>query len=524
MNWRQSFQLAALSAPLLFFAGSAQALTLDWSGYFRASHDFVHDYQMNKGEPGYSSLGGQGEDIPGEGNHNATFSSLFLRLKPRVLVNDNIIVHSEWNVGDPVTGFFGRGVPNYDRNNSFSTSKDALSITASRLWLDVHTDFGTVQVGRAPMDWGLGIVFNAGDRPFDRFQSTSDTIRLVSKFGYLSLMPLYSKNAMGQSLAGARDPLLNTVQAGEDDVTDYGVGLRYENPEEDLDAGVLYYKRNAGSVQNNYYAPSNQSTYSQGANDINLRLFDFYAKKEWHRFGLAAELPLWSGEIPDVNGVGSHNTYKATAMAVEASLKYDTWKHMLKAGTAPGQAPATTRARSSTFSAFQFHRSYKLGLILFNYNLHNFGLANPDAVPNAAGGYTYPRTVSPYDAEITNAKYVMLSSEKHWEQWGMNLGVVWAQANQSAQAGLDAYNHTTHQWFTSVANQEKSLGLEVDYGVRYNWDDNISFGVDVGMLFPGNYFKYINVAPTANANDPTVKTVSPANTVSAISITAATVF
>jgi hypothetical protein len=514
MNWRQSLKLAAVIAPFALAAGSANALTLDWSGYFRASHDFVHDYQMNKAEPGYSNMGGQGEDVPGEGNHNATFSSLFMRLKPRVLVNDNIILHSEWNVGDPVSGFFGRGVPNYDRNNFQSTSKDALSLTASRLWLDVHTDFGTVQVGRAPMDWGLGIVFNAGDRPFDRFQSTSDTIRLVSKFGYLSLMPLYTKNAMGSSLAGARDPLLGTVQAGEDDVTDYGVGLRYDNPEEDLDAGVLYYKRNASSVQNSYYAPSNSATFVQGANDINLRLFDFYAKKEWHRFGLSAEVPIWSGEIGDVNGVGTHNTYKATAAAVEASLKYDTWKHTLKAGTSPGQAPTTTGMRTSTFTAFQFHRAYKLGLILFNYNLHGFGLANPDAVPNAAGGYTYPRTVSPYDAEITNAKYVMASTEKHWEQWGMNLGLIWAQANQSASAGMDAYNHTTHQWFTSVADQQKNLGVEVDYGVRYNWDENISFGVDMGMLFPGNYFKYINNATQT----------SPANTVSAISATAATVF
>ncbi len=511
MIWRPTLSVLAL-ASLVLSAPSAHALTLDWSGYFRASHDFIYNYQMDKTEPGYSTRTNQGEDIPGQGNKNATFSTMFMKLKPKILVNDNIIVHSEWNVGDPIYGFFGRGIPQDDRNNPFSTGKDAMSLSAARLWLDVHTDFGTVQVGRAPMHWGLGVVFNSGDKPLDRYQSTSDTIRLISKFGYLSLMPLYAKNAMGSSLAGSRNPLTGAVETTmidrEDDVTDYGLGLRYENPEEDIDAGVLYYKRNAEDKQNSYYFPAAQATYLNGANGINLRLFDFYAKKTWHRFELGAEVPIYSGEIGDMNGVGTRNQYKTTALAVEAALKYDSWRHALKLGTAPGQSAATTGARGSTFSAFQFHRAYKLGMLLFNYNFRNFGATNPDAVPNGASpgtAYNYPRAFSPYDAAITNAKYLMLSTEKHWEQWGMNFGLVWARANQTAQAGQDFFNPETHTWFTSVASQDKNMGVEADYGLRYNWDDNISFGADFGMLFPGDYFNYINSAiPDVHKNSTTM--------------------
>lgn len=518
MNWRLSLPLVVASAVLA--APAAHALTLDWSGFFRASNENIFDYQMNKAEPGYSNMGGQGEDIPGNGNKNASFSTMFMRLKPKILVNDNVIIHSEWNVGDPVYGMFGRNVPQEDRNNPLSTGKGSMAITASRLWLDVHSDFGTIEVGRAPMHWGLGVVFNSGDNPFDRYQSSSDTIRLVSKFGYLSLMPLYAKNAMGQSPSGALNPLTGGVISNyfspDGDVADYGIALRYENPEEDIDAGVLYYRRNASDTQTNYYYPSTATAYTNGANGMNLRLFDFYAKKSWHRFELAAEVPLFNGEIGDVNGVGSRNQYKATAAAIEASLKYDTWRHNLKLGSAPGQSAATTGQRGNTFSAFQFHRSYKLGMLLFNYNMRGFGNVNPDPVPNGSStnAYNNPSTVSPFDSGITNAKYVMLSTEKHWEQWGMNFGLVWAQANQAAQAGLDAYNHETKQWFTSVANQQKSMGIEADYGVRYNWDDNISFGTDFGMLFPGSYFKYIN---NANAQSPT-------NNVLGISFSAATVF
>jgi hypothetical protein len=498
-------------------APSAHALTLDWSGYFRAEHDFVHDYQLDKSQPGYSNSGNTGEYIPGEGKKSTTFTTVFMKLKPKVLVNDNVIVHSEWNVGDPVAGFFGRSVPHEDRNNAFSTGKDSFELSVARLWLDVHTDFGTLQVGRAPFDWGLGVIFNAGDRPFDRYQSTSDTIRLVSKFGYLSLMPIFARNAMGRSLAGSRNPLTDAILQGSDDVTDYGLALRYDNPEEDLDAGAIFYKRNASDTQTDYFYPSTATQYTGGANGMNLKLIDIFAKKSWNRFELGAEVPIYSGDIGDVNGVGSRNNYSATAVAVEAALKFDTWKHTLKLGTVPGQNPVDTGNRGKSFQAMQFHRAYKLGMILFNYNLGHFGPANPD--PVISGNPTevnnaVNNTVSPYDAAITNAKYVMFSSEKRWEQWGLNMGMVWAKANQTAEAGQDAYNHRTHQWFTSVAHQDSNMGIEVDLGSRYNWDDNISFGADVGLLFPGNFFKYVNSATREG----------PADNVAAISLTAATVF
>lgn len=538
MNQRTLNKFFLCLSALALFPSAAPALTLDWNGYFRADHTFVHNYQMDISSPGYSDAGYTGEYIPGQGKKTTTFTGFFMKLKPRALVNDNVIIFSEWNIGDPVYGFFGRGVPREDRNNPFSTQKDNLNITAARLWLDVHTDFGTLQVGRAPFHWGLGAIFNSGDRPFDRnqstsfkssdrtidrYQSTSDTIRLVSKFGYLSLIPIYAKNAMGRQLAGARNLFTDSVLQGSDDVTDYGLGLKYDNKEEDLEAGALFYKRNANDAQNNYYYPAGQTTYKGGANGMNLKLINIYAKKAWKRFDLGAEVPIYSGEIGDVTGVGQRNTYKTTAIAIEAALKFDTWTHTLKLGSVPGQSPTTSGAanRGRAFGAMQFHRAYKLGQILFNYNLGNFGPVNPDAIPSntspsttpSAAADTYPHTVSPYDAAITNAKYVMFSSEKRWEQWGLNFGAVWAKANQSAKSGKDSFNHRTRQWYTSTANQGTNLGLEFDIGTRYNWDDNISFGADLGILFPGNYLKYINSTKEG-----------PGNRVTALSFTAATAF
>lgn len=497
-----------------FIPGGAHALSIDWSGYFRADHRLLQNYQIDKSSPGYSDAGYGGEYIKGQGDKATTFTSVFLKLKPKVLVNDNVIVHSEWNIGDPVYGLFGRGVPTEDRNNPFSTGKDSMSISAARLWLDTHTDFGTLQVGRAPMQWGIGAIFNAGDGVFDRYQSTSDTIRLISKFGYLSLMPLYAKNSMGRNVAGSRNPLTDAILQGTDDVTDYGLGLKYDNPEEDLEGGVIFYKRNASDVQNSYFFPSTAAAYTGGANGMNLKLLDLYARKKWTKFELMGEIPIYSGTIGDVNGVGERNTYKATALVGELAYNADTWRHALKFGTVPGQGPTATGARGSSFGAMYLHRAYKLGLILFNYNLGNFGAGNPDPIPGSAHPTAPASAVSPFDAEITNAKYLMWSSEKRWEQWGLNFGLVYAIANETAQAGKDFFNHRTRQWGTANASQNNKLGTEFDFGTRYSWDENISFGADLGLFFPGNYFSFLNSA-TKTGNT---------NTVSAFALTAATTF
>jgi hypothetical protein len=522
---KNSLALALVAGALV--SPKAEALTLDWSGYFRADYNYVGNYV---GES--TTVGGT---VTSE--RNTSFSTVFMKLRPRVLVNDNVIVRSEWDIGDQVYGLFGRGVMRDERSDVLGTDKAPFPIGARRLWLDVHTDFGTVQVGRAPFHWGLGAIFNAGDNPSDRYQSTMDTIRLVSKFGYLSVMPLYAKNALGRSIGGARNPIgsaagtFDTIAPGADDVTDYGLALRYENPEEELEGGALYYKRTASDSQNSYYyRGSFPRRFTTGANGMNTKLINVYAKKTFKRLELGAELPIFSGTVADITESGSRNDYSAIGFAGEAALRYDTWRHALKFGMAPGQEAAsgsTTASRGNSFKALNFHRAYKLGLILFNYNLQNFGAGNPDAVPGDPESSN--RVFSPYDAAITNTQYVMLSTEKRWEQWGVNAGVVWAQANKTAKANRDFFNSNTRSWYTAASDQGKSLGLEFDVGARYNWDDNISFGLDAALLIPGSALKTTGSRPSFSAATPPTPVAGAEITgldknVAAVSLSASTVF
>ena len=45
--------------------------------------------------------------IPGGGSNNATFETLFLRLQPKVIVNDNVVIKTEFWAGSPTFGLFG---------------------------------------------------------------------------------------------------------------------------------------------------------------------------------------------------------------------------------------------------------------------------------------------------------------------------------------------------------------------------------------------------------------------------------
>src|SRR5690242_15601339 len=85
---------------------SASALELDWSGQFWAEYNLIHNYAMDTSDQGASydpvRAAAGGYYTPGAGNQDATFQSLFLRLRPKLVVNDNIYIKSEWWLGDPV--------------------------------------------------------------------------------------------------------------------------------------------------------------------------------------------------------------------------------------------------------------------------------------------------------------------------------------------------------------------------------------------------------------------------------------
>ena len=481
-----------------FYAPSAKALEIDWSGQFWSEFNFVHNYSMDSSGAGVgfdnARFSAQGYYIPSAGNHDASFQSLFLRLNPKVIVNDNVLLKSEWWVGDPIFGMFGSSLPyGADQTQHYSTFSRGSLISAQRFWGEFISDFGTFQVGRVPLQWGLGVVWNSGDALWSRYMSTGDAVRWIAKFGSFMFAPSVIVPSIGNTVGGSCAVANQTCTYGQNGgggLVDYSLILKYESPEEDIEGGINLIKRLGGSSQD-----VNSNLVANGRSSRNLLTYDFYVKKKFHQFSIGAEVPLGSGTLAGA-------TYKGIGVAGELSWKAsEEFNLLMKLGYASGQASANADQTLGSFDSFYFHPNYHLGMIMFNYQLANFYKPQTQN-SRAAGGMPQSALGSPYDNPIVNAQYVALATQfKASEQWSIRPTFVYAIAPQVAKAGQAFYNYWTRQVTatnTATRDQSKSLGFEFDLGVTFQWDDHFMITWDNGLYIPGKFYAFSGT-PVENA-------------------------
>ena len=451
----RSVTLSVLTLGLM--ASGAQALDLDWHGQFRGETNTIFGYT-------HGVAAGNGYTIPNNGDSTASFQNLFFRLKPRALVNDNISIHSDIWFGAPDTGLFGsNGSTNHVKNSIAGNS----IVSAEEFYAELASDFGTVRVGRVPLQYGLGLVWNNDPSDFDRLPSNGDAITLVTKLGAFKFMPSivkYQDHYSSSSPAGAS-------AKGSAGVSDYALALAYNNDDEQLDASILFMRRLAG--QNANVVNPLQTT---GTSGFAYNLWDFYARKKAGIFTLKAELPLTSG-------IYAGTTYSSVSGVLNADADLnDHWKLKLNAGSASGQASGS----SGKLTAFYFHPDYRPGLLMFNYNFKSIAT----------------NSGSPYDNGITNARFLALSADYTSGKFSHEFKGIYALADQVADGSTAPYFNTySGRYETPVAGQaqEKGLGFEMDYLLGYEWDEAVKFGVNLGLYFPGKFYDY-SAAATPNTS------------------------
>ncbi len=488
------FRVIASCLALLAFSSAAQALELDWNGVFRSDFNFVHNYQLNSSDAGNnydSAKDAGGYYIKPAGSNNANFQSLFLKLQPKLVVNDNIYIKSEFWLGDPVFGFFGNAAP-YQNSQRFydSTYSRGSLITAQRFWGEFLTDVGTLQVGRAPLNWGLGVVWSSGEGLWDRFESTGDVVRLVSKFGAFTVIPQFVYYSAGNTFGGSCAPGTTACDPGTGNGTmsDYSLALKYDNTDEDFEGGANLIHRRSGAAQDPNSGYVGPTATTAAVSSVNYNIWDLFARKRFGKFTLA-------GEAPIVNGSVGGADYSTFALAAEAGYKpNDTWDFNLKAGHAGGQ-PNGAQGTFDSYKAFYFHPNYHLGLVMFNYALYNFHGPNTQNNPNTSSA----SLVSPYGDPITNANYLAMGSTLHaGDKWDFKLGFVLAKALEAAETGKTFFNKWTRTTALANGDQSKSLGWELDWGTGFQWDETFRFDLDMGLWFPGGYYKFSNQASDPN--------------------------
>jgi hypothetical protein len=475
----QIFTASLLGLSLVFtlFQTSAKALDLDWHGQFRTETNWIYGY-ANGGL--LTAAADQGYFIPNNGDSPASFQNLFFQLSPRVVVNDNISLFSNLWFGTPDKGIFGGDqvttTSSITGSNAINNTRTGNStFSANTFYAEVATDFGTFSVGRVPMNWGLGLLWNNGAAALNRMPSTADGFRLETKLGAFKFTPAVYKYMAGSNYGGTFNnpgaPVVPSTVAGFSSASDYSFGLTYNNDDEQLDLGILFVRRIAGMNAN--IADPFDSSKTTG---YSYNVWDFFVKKKTGIFTVSAEIPL-------VTGVVGTNNYSTVAGALRADAQLnDHWKAKLNGGLANGQDSIAPGGSSNKFTAFAFHPDYRPGMMMFNYNFRNF-----------SNGST-----SPFYNPVTNAQYLSLGLDYNYTKWTHGFQGLYALAASAANQPGGKYYNT---WSGSYQNQDaasgiqqKGLGFELDYSLTYDWDEAMKIGLMAGLYFPGKFYEFSNSA------------------------------
>lgn len=455
-----SITLSILISSL--FIQSANAGDLEWSGIYR-----FEGYSINN-----PNLNGRGRDL-GYGQHH-------LVLRPKIVAGDGLTIFGQFNILNEENNYansqmgdiWGSGVRGNAAANTTTSSNNSNALSerqasgvlrVSQLYLTLSQEYGSLIVGRAPLQFGLGMTHNAGRGLFDHWYDTRDLAGYKFLIGNFFVMPMYGKPSEGE---------INKT----DDVTDLMVQAQYTNPETDLELGAFYHIRKSSDQGSDAPISANPGEYMGGAGattsaGISSKQINLYALRNSQNLRLGLEASFLSGETGVRTAGGANVTYDSFGVAFELEYRPESrWVWGLNAGMASGDDPTT----DDKFEGFIFDRNYDVAMLMFNRPLgENDVLRTRTLTGNVrdADGY-----VNQADVEaISNVFYVAPRARyKFNDRWSLDNSVITGVISTNPLLNKDI---------------PKSLGFEWDISLNFTPRKGVMWVNQVGMLFPGGAFE-----------------------------------
>lgn len=458
----------AISCSVLFVSQKAFSLPIDWKGVFTADTLLIDQYRRVEGNNNTNSDSNQVISQATGGEDNASLQNYKLRLNPTIIVNDGASLHGEITSGYAYGGQFGDSSQTGYRDSTFSnalyfynTSDSDSNLILRKFYLELFSDTGNYYIGRQSHDWGLGLVYDSGDNILDRHATIRDGLKAVYNIGFFSLSPYYYKI-----------DLSNDGLTKENNAKEYGIDLLYDNPERELQFGIVFGKKNSKTSNTFYKSDINAPAGTpRSLGETDVKIIDLFIAKQFGDFHVAFEGAFLDGDIGAVYTSGQNAKYKAKAMIAETKYKLnDNWNFGFDLGYVPGDD-----GNISSFDAMYLHPNYQIANLMFRYNMQ--------AVAN-------PSTQSIYDSSITNATFFKLYAKWDGGTWTWTVAAIYATADETASNGKQAFNHTKNEVFTANANQADDYGFELDVNFDYRWNDNITIQGALGYHFVGDYYAY----------------------------------
>lgn len=480
------FRLASLTLAALSI-NSASALPIDWTGVFGADTHMLSNIcrtkdTVSKVDPTTGNqlprTGTQGLDSEDCGT---TFQTYTMRLNPNIIINDGVTLKGELSSGYLRGGFAGGDSANNadgSANNSyfFTTPAQRSALNVNQMYMEMYADTALVKIGRFSRNYGMGMVFDNGNDPWDRFLTMYDGIEAEMKIGNFSIIPHYAK------ISSYKDPSraqTSRAESGSYDVRELGLIAKYDNKNRDVVASILYAKRSSERRNTLYNSttpettpPSNPTTFGRGKTSVTV--IEPYVSKRWNKFKIEGEASLQSGDYGRVYDATTDSKLSAQAYIVNA--KYDL-NPKWDLGFTAGQVSGDKGGDSNKFEATYLHPNFHIADLMFRYNYAGF----------AEGG----RSI--FDSSITNAQFYKFYGNFKTDKWTWKGAVIVANALETAKGNnTRAYHHEENYSFVSKEKQSKSYGYELDLGFDYLWNPNVTISGYYAYWVVGDYYSFSN--------------------------------
>lgn len=439
-----------LGATALLMSAPALAASLDWSGTYRAEW-----FQLDR-----PSLG--------EPLERKAYGLHSLILNPRIIASDGVTIVGSFDVlasqdfayADSQAGqVWGQPrvmpvAPQTDNSRSITVAdtKSSTALRVRQLYLNVDQEYGSLVVGRAPYEFGLGMIDHAGRGEFDHWGTISDVVGYKFIVGNVSFMPMIGRVAV-ENLGQA-----HVIQ-------DERFQLQYDSEDTGSLIGVMLNRRRSPQAindANNVYGGTVSGAYNMSTTSMVLG-------RTWESFKFSFEAAFMNGDygLQSPTGENIQNNSHGFALEMDYARPQSKWGWSLRAGMASGDNPDTADIES-----FYFHRNYDVAMLMFNHRLGQRDFLQTGRIRDTTA---HGLSNSIDDEAISNAMYFAPGMRYQWnERLDIDSTLVLGQLMTNP--------------FNSV-DFKKDLGLELDIGLVYKPRKNVRWVNQLGLLFPGGAFK-----------------------------------
>jgi len=462
--------LAMVTISLL--GQSSSAMSVDWAGVYRFEYTEVDSTSL------------------GSPHLRKSYLLNHLHLSPKIIAADGVNVVARFDVlpnsyypdsqvGQQFGSGSSRSSTGYSSSNTDSSvagnNQKSTNLSVTQLYLNINQEYGAIVVGRAPVQFGLGMTHSAGNGAFDHWYDTRDMLGYKFLIGNLSIMPIIGK---------VYDA---SVSQGKD-VTDVIWNVEYNNPETESIFGLFHQTRSSSYISND--APINRLRGSSIVGGYNVQDVNVYLARGFESVKFRIEAGFRSGGTGVATTSGDEVRMNGYGVALETdfvSASKTQWS--LKTGIASGDNPNT-----SNFEGYMFDRNYDIAFLLFN---HPMGASGYDVFqtriqrntdPTCTGATaTTPCAVKENDEAVdeeTVSNLMYFSPRfKHAvnDKWDWTGSLTWAQLqNPTVVAPASGSTYT---------DAGRDVGYELDTGFVYKPTERLQWLNELGLFLPGSAFK-----------------------------------